>query len=63
MLAFGKLRQEDCEFENNLNYMARPCLKRTKDDDDDDNNDDDDGDENIIIVYITGFCNENFAQV
>jgi hypothetical protein len=22
-----RLRQEDCEFETTLNYIARPCLK------------------------------------
>jgi hypothetical protein len=26
----GKLRQENHEFEDNLSYMARPCLKKEK---------------------------------
>jgi hypothetical protein len=26
--ALEKLRQEDCEFETNLGYRARPCLRK-----------------------------------
>jgi hypothetical protein len=25
--ALGRLRQEDYEFENNLTYVERPCIK------------------------------------
>jgi hypothetical protein len=28
--ALRRLRQEDCEFEPSLAYMARRCLKKTK---------------------------------
>jgi hypothetical protein len=28
--AFGRLRQEDCEFEVSLSYITRHCLKKKK---------------------------------
>jgi hypothetical protein len=28
--ALGRPRQEDCEFQANLSYMARPCQEREK---------------------------------
>jgi hypothetical protein len=28
MLAFGKLRQEDCKFKSSLGYTVKPCLKK-----------------------------------
>jgi hypothetical protein len=28
--AFGRLRQEDYEFEASLNFLARPCLEKRK---------------------------------
>jgi hypothetical protein len=30
ILAFGRLRQEDCKFEVSLDYMLRFCLKTKK---------------------------------
>jgi hypothetical protein len=30
ILAFGRLRQEDCKFEVSLDYMLRFCLKKKK---------------------------------
>jgi hypothetical protein len=30
MSTLGRLRQEDCEFKDNLSYIRRPCLTKGK---------------------------------
>jgi hypothetical protein len=30
ILALGRLRRENCDFEDSLDYLARPCLKKKK---------------------------------